>query len=461
MKYFNAKTLIFGGIIILSFLIFIVSLFFPKNNSGPSAKPNIILIIIETLRADHLSCYGYSELTSPNIDKLAEEAMLYKHCYSHAPITSSSVASILSGLLPHQTKTFENNPLPQNVKTVSEILRENGYTTGAVICNYNLRRGTGFEKGFDEYNSEMLDSELVREIPERVADKATDAAIEWLKRHYKRNFFLWIHYQDPHGPYTPPPPFNTLFFKKGQKKKNLKLNPGLSGDGGIPSYQQLEDNRNYYFYVSRYDGEIRYLDKYFGYLIKTLKDLGVYENSLIILTADHGEGLGEHNYYFAHGEHLYNSLLHVPLIIKWKTLAPGYTDDCVQHLDLLPTILDICDISIDILLQGRNLLNKNKIKKEIFAEMSDKGNYSYSVTKDYIKLMYEGDKYKYSLFNLKNDPDEKNNLIKNSAYRVYLDLLKKRLHYIKKKTEQAHKSIRRLEYTAEERERLKSLGYAQ
>ncbi len=168
--------------------------------------PSIILITVDTLRADHLGCYGYLRDTSPNIDQLAEEALLFKNCISHAPVTGSSFASILSGFLPHETKVLGNLPLPPEVETLPEIMQMNGYRTIAVVSNYVLRKQNGWVKGFNVYDDEMTNVERTSKHTERVAEHTTNRAIELLKQYHKNKLFMWVHYQDPHGPYTPPWP---------------------------------------------------------------------------------------------------------------------------------------------------------------------------------------------------------------------------------------------------------------
>ena len=308
---------------------------------GKKKRPNIFLIIIDTLRPDHLSCYGYPRNTSPNIDQFAKNALLFENCFSHASSTGGSCACILSGFLAHETKVLVYGyALPSAVEILPEMLRRQGYKNAAVISNYVLRKRTNWTQGFDVFDDTMDDKELVRGLPERTAKGTTDRAIELINQFSRDPLFMWIHYQDPHGPYTPPKQYAGMFWNPDDKKpRNIKVNKKESGTGGIPSYQKLPNNStNYHYYVSQYDAEIRYIDEHFKRLIDTLKEQGIYDESLIILTSDHGEGMGEHNYYFAHGENLYNQLIHVPLIIRHGNELTGRRKDFVQHLDIVPTI---------------------------------------------------------------------------------------------------------------------------
>jgi arylsulfatase len=433
----------------------------------PKQRPNIILISVDTLRADHLGCYGYSRNTSPHIDHFAEDALLFETCLSHAPVTSSSCASILSGFLPHETKVFKNRPLPAEVETLPEILQQQGYKTIAVVSNYVLRKKKGWGQGFTIFNDTMKDRELVRRIRERIAEHTTKRAIKLLKQFHKDQLFMWIHYQDPHGPYTPPGRFANLFINSNQRPRNLSLNRHEGGINGIPSYQKLGSHRDFYYYVSQYDGEIRYLDEHFKQLIDALKELGMYDDSLIIFTADHGEGMGEHNCYFAHGGNLYSSQIHVPLIIKYGKKLVGRRTDFVQHIDIVPTVLKIIGLKVDSRFRGRDLRQQHGTSREIFSEMlltptKEINKFSFSVVLDGLKLIYTHLSERYELFDLKTDPHEEHNLVNDAKYRERVEDLKVRLNHIREE------DFLRLEivnkppkFTDEEKEELRSLGYIQ
>lgn len=432
---------------------------------GDTENPTIILITVDTLRADHLSCYGYPKNTSPHIDAFAQEALLFENCFSHAPVTSSSCASILSGFLPHETKVFENLPLPAEVETLPEILQQYGYKTAAVVSNYNLRRRAGWAQGFMIYDDTMNEREIVRRMPERTAEHTTKRAIELLKQLSKEQLFMWIHYQDPHGPYTPPEDFSALFQDPNQKPRSLQLNRTESGRGGIPTYQRLGMNRDFYYYLARYDGEIGYLDEQFTQLIETLKELGIYDDALIIFTADHGEGLGEQEYYFAHGEYLYNSLLHVPLIIKYGKGKTGRRTDYVQHIDIVPTIVNMLRLPVDAPFRGVDLRTDNLQDRELVGEMRSprlKDGTRISIVLNGLKLIYTPASKHYELYNLKTDPQETNNLIAEKGYREEVKVLNNKL--IKTLKEDLLKLDivnKPLKLTEEERIKLRSLGYVQ
>jgi arylsulfatase len=437
------------------------------RSDPPAPRPTIILISVDTLRPDHLGCYGYSRNTSPAIDHFAKGALLFENCLSHAPVTSSSCASILSGFLPHETKVFENGPLPSEVTTLPEILQQQGYKTVAVVSNYVLRKKRGWEQGFELFDDTMTNREMVRNYPERIAEHTTDRAIKYLNQFNDDQLFLWVHYQDPHGPYTAPDSFAGLFIDPNQTPRNLKLNKNVSGLGGIPAYQKLGAHKDYHYYLSQYDSEIRYLDEHFSKLIDALKKLGNYDNSLIVFTADHGEGMGENNYYFAHGDYLYNSQIRVPLIIKYGKELSGRKVDYVQHIDIVPTIVRILGIQADLAFRGSDLRQHHETHKEIFSEMfltrNDINRLSFSIVNDGLKFIVSytpSFSRKNELFDLKSDVREEHNLANHGGYQQRMEALKSRLNRICGEDLLQLGIVSEIEeLTDEDRDKLRSLGY--
>lgn len=428
---------------------------------GPFGKegPSIILISVDTLRPDHLGCYGYERATSPSVDAFAGESMLFSRCFAQAPTTRPSCGTILSGYYPHELKIFKNNDkLPVPVTTVTELLREEGYRTIGVVSNFVLRRGGGFEQGFDYYDDKMDEVELVRGIPERIAEKTTETAISLLRLHHRNRFFLWVHYQDPHGPYTPRPPYDTMFAARANGDREVPVNESLSGMGGIPSYQELDGIRSYNHYVAQYDGEIRYFDEHFGRLVGELKALDLYDNALIIFTSDHGEGMGEHDYYFAHGEYVYNSLIHVPLIIRHGAREAGIREDFAQLADIVPTILGAAGITADGTLHGSDLFEGTPGDRPILSEMPGK----YSIIENGLKLVHHTEANEYFLFDVANDPDEQINLLDDAAYAGRLNSMAAAMvEHLRQDVlgDRVHRNTQR--FSREEKEKLKALGYVQ
>jgi arylsulfatase A-like enzyme len=429
--------------------------------SGPfgSRRPSIILISVDTLRPDHLGCYGYHRDTSPGVDAFARESVLFERCFSQAPTTRPSCGTIVTGYFPHEIQIFNNKyTMPAAVVTVSERLREAGYRTIGVVSNFVLRRGGGFEQGFDYYDDRMDDEEITRGFPERIAAKTTDTAIGLLRLHSGEPFFMWIHYQDPHGPYTPRPPYDTMFLDRSAEPLELPLNDTLSGKGGIPSYQVLAGIRDYHHYLALYDGEIRYFDEHFVRLLEEIKALGLYDEALIILTADHGEGMGEHDYYFAHGEYVYNSLIHVPLIVHFGPQSTPMRRDLARLIDVVPTILAAAGLTPDESCHGIDLLGESAEGRPVFSEMPGK----YAVIQDDLKLVHHADSEEYLLFDIRQDPDEALNLLDEAAYADRLRPLAGALARFRTQDVlgiAAQSNVQR--FTHSQKEKLKALGYVQ
>jgi choline-sulfatase len=287
---------------------------------SPADGP-IILISIDTLRADHLPAYGYTKVRTPNIDALAATGTVFEHAYSHAPQTLPAHTTILSGQLPFEHGVRDN--VGFTVKPgqwfIQRALQERGWATGGFVSAYVLRSAVGLNQGFDTYDSELPPASGERSIGQvqRDGESTLAAAEKWLAaRDSKKPFFLFFHIYEPHKPYAPPPRF--------------------------AAYQP-------------YDGEIAYSDEIIGRLLDRLRTSGVYERATIVLLADHGEGLGDHGEQ-EHGLFLYNSTTHVPLIVKLpgqdrtrRVAAP------VQHIDLAPTILDLAGAPKPSELRGRSL----------------------------------------------------------------------------------------------------------
>ncbi len=372
----------------------------------PASERNVILITVDTLRADHLGVYGYARNNSPNVDRFAKEGILFRYAFSHSPETNPSFSSLMTSHYPHETKVMSLfYALPQGAVTMAEILKANGYHTAAINSHFSLRRGSGFEQGFDEYDDRLEDLVLGRK--ERIAPKTTLAAIRWLEGNHKKRFFLWVHYDDPHGPYAPPPPYNTMSVERSTLgKRTLRVGVRV---GEIPPYQQLGDHRDPEYYISQYDGEIRFFDLAFGDLMKKIRELGLFDNSMLIFTSDHGEGMGEHKYYFSHGQFLYNGQIHVPLIIRFPDLSPEVKEVRypVAHVDVLPTILDTVSIRYPHAFRGQNLLASHE-DRQILSQTLKLGS-KYALIVKNMKLM-EGSRHE--LYDIQKDFSETANLMK-------------------------------------------------
>ena len=280
-----------------------------RSVEKPSNQTPVILISIDTLRSDHLPAYGYKGIATPNIDALRKDSILFERAYSNVPLTLPSHISILTGLLPGQNGVRDNVGfrLADNVPMVQELLKKNGYATGAAVSAFVLRRETGTGRGFDFFDDlvKPVNGETLIARVQRTAGETWRAAQSWLDAQGGKPFFLFLHFYDPHTPYEPPEPF----FSR---------------------------------YENHYDGEIAYTDAVIGDVIADLKQRNLYDKALIILVSDHGEGLGDHGER-EHGIFVYRESLQVPLIVKLPRSAKAGSTVAtpVQLIDVFPTILDL------------------------------------------------------------------------------------------------------------------------
>jgi len=282
---------------------------------------NVVLISIDTCRPDYLGCYGYRKNTTPNIDRIASQALLFENVMSPVPITLPAHCSMFTGTIPprHGVHSNTNSYLTDTNTTLAEILRDNGYQTAAFVGAFVLNSQFGIAQGFNTYNDTFERSLRSLTNVERRGDEVSRLACEWLDAHGQDNFFLFLHYYDPHLIYDPPEPFAGRFSD------------------------------------SLYAGEIAYTDECIGTVISKLIQLGLYDSSLIVITADHGEGLGEHAE-SSHGYFVYQSTLKVPLLIKIPGLKEtGIVKANASLIDIAPTILSFLDIAIPVFVQGRDL----------------------------------------------------------------------------------------------------------
>ena len=328
---------------------------------GP--PPVLLLITVDTLRADHIGAYGGTLDLTPNLDALAEESVRFTASYAPASYTLPSMAALHTGHYPEEVGILANHNLFRGSSvTLAELLRLEGWRTGAAVSNYVLRRGTGMETGFDAYDDNFTQSEANRDQPERTAEYTTEAALEVLDEllaNPGQGVFLWVHYQDPHGPYLPPGDLrerylaDALAAPDGQRElPSLGINPM----GAIPRYQHTGGRNDVGFYRAGYAGEVRFVDDQIGALLEGLTERGVLGDARIVFTADHGESLGERNYWFSHGEFLSDELVRVPLFLHAPGLPPAVRSDVASLIDLLPTLAAMSGVELRGNFRGRDLL---------------------------------------------------------------------------------------------------------
>jgi len=416
---------------------------------------NVIIIAVDTLRADHLGCYGYPRNTSPNIDKFATDAVKFNKCYTPSPLTTPAFASMLSSLPPYRHGAKRNGmSIFDNVKILPEFLKEHGYYSVAFISNWSLKKKLcRLHRGFDTY-TEVFSKRRWSGIlnKEGEAPKVNEAAFKWLDQNSRKKFFLWLHYTEPHAPYV------------YHKKFDFGYNKILRS-----VYPKGSDFKK----IKKYDTEIGYDDFYIGKLIERLKKLDLYEESLIIFMADHGESFGEHNYY-RHGRKLYNSCLHVPLIVKLpgNKNANSVADKNVSILDIVPTILSLLGFPVPDEMEGKNLFDTDRGRVLYFeaykgAVHSRKGKIfhvkvkpiRYGLLKDNSKLIFD---WRFEAYNIEKDKFELSNIYKNpdGEMKIMSDLLRKYMMKVRQFIKYSKKYLKqKSKLSKEDLEKLKSLGY--
>lgn len=335
-------------------------------------RPNVLLVTLDTTRADRLGCYGNKRIATPNLDRLAAEGVVYDNAFTPVPSTLPSHCSILTGMYPARHGVHDNGVyrLAEALVTLPERLREAGYRTAAFVSAFVLDRQFGLDQGFDLYDDRVADP-LVRADPQRLAhdkaipeghrrwvvqqalpfqrraDAVTAPAIKWIGRQSGRPFFLWVHYFDPHVAYTPPAPWDTRY------------DPGYRGemDGTRETFTRVFTARKYVnvgdvprpdmdHMIALYDGEISFMDASIGALFRAIEAQGLWDQTLVVVVGDHGEGFGEHGQIWEHSGTIFDEVVRVPLIVK--PLGGGERGRRVAALartiDIAPTVLALAGL---------------------------------------------------------------------------------------------------------------------
>lgn len=337
-----------------------------RREPGAEADPkafSVLLVTVDTLRADHLSSYSYRLPTSPSIDLLAKEGVLFENAFSGSACTAPSIASIMVGKYPAFHSVGVLNGLYQlnpAATTLAEVLAAQGYRTGAIIGNPVLRAAVGFDQGFETYDDDLEGRELNRsKARERRADRVVDLAEDWIDAGDGRPGFLWLHFQDPHGPYAPPE--GLALFEKivtDEPEKDLPVGLDQSGYGAIPKYQVFGDERRLVDYVRRYDSEIAFFDNQLGRLLSLLSNRGLRDSTLIVLTSDHGEAFGEDGFYFGHSHSVGLDQVSVPLVVAGPGVPRGLVvRSPVSNVSVMASVLDLVDIEVPEGIVGPPLAN--------------------------------------------------------------------------------------------------------
>jgi arylsulfatase A-like enzyme/Flp pilus assembly protein TadD len=418
-----------------AFLVIASLFYFCHRIEAAQESPNVLFIIIDTLRADHLGCYGDKEIKTPNIDSIAKEGTLFQNAITQAPLTFPSHTTMFTSTYPQQSNAWDNGSyrLASSEVTLAQILQDKGYATGAFVSTVVLDAKYGLNRGFQTYDDAIGKNQGDRVIKfmddERTADQTAPLAIKWLKDNKDKKFFLWVHFYDPHGIYNPPSPYKEMY------KNDL------------------------------YSGEVSFADHYVGKVLSTLKELGLKDKTLIVFAGDHGEGLGEHGE-TGHGIFVYDETLKVPLIFSYPKLIAQdrVVKEQVRLIDIMPTILDLVNIKKNKEIQGQSLAGILK------GEEKPQDRTAFSVTR-YAQIHFNWSEmqswrtkdWKYikstepELYNISKDPDELVNLI--DKRKDIAKSMEKDLDEFFKKTAAPEKKENKIEVDEQTKKQLMSLGY--
>jgi arylsulfatase A-like enzyme/Tfp pilus assembly protein PilF len=373
------------------FLLFSATTAFAGTNANRRIPTNVILITIDTVRADHTGPYGAKDVQTPTLDALARDGIVFERAISQVPLTWPSHAVILTGTYPFQNgvQDFTGQPLDPKFVSVAQIFKQHGYATAAVVSAFVLDRSWGLARGFDFYDDAFSPQAFMNRdlgLVDRRANESVDHALSWLKKNPRRPFFFWLHLYDPHSPYDPPEPFRTRY----------KSNP--------------------------YDGEIAYADGQLGRLIAWLKQRQLYDRSSIVVLSDHGESLGDHGEK-EHGFFIYNSTVHIPLIVKPAAgggFRPGRVPKPVETTAIPATLLHLAGIKDSFVIQfsspslvGKKAESDEGAYSETFYPFSSFGWNPFHAL--------QTDRYQYieapepELYDLVSDPEQKKNIISEQS----------------------------------------------
>ncbi len=372
----------------LAFLLLLAPLLAPFSGCAKQRpKPNVLLIVVDTLRADHVGERNGKPSLTPNLDRFAAQCLVFDHAQSPRAKTTPAVASLMTGLYPHDHHVRDlTTPLEADVPLWAEAFKAGGYRTGAIIGNYVLQdKLSGLARGFDLWVEDLPDENGVppSNVPMRGATSITDGLLCALglaepsadgagpHKAFARSgqpWFLWAHYMDPHGAYEPPAPYREAALAAVQVgAQPIPNTPPAEGalhkrwvaEYNIPDVARLADGSiDGGVMAALYGGEVSYVDAQIGRLLDSLRAAGQLQNTLVIITADHGESLGEHDYWFEHGRYAYEATCRVPLMIRFPDVQqdapqPGLRHGDISLADLQPTLTETCWLPRGRMLNGQ------------------------------------------------------------------------------------------------------------
>jgi arylsulfatase A-like enzyme len=400
----------------------------PFGRSAGHQPTDIFIYLIDTLRADHLGCYGYPDSVSPHIDALAKDGVLFERAMANSPWTKPSVASLFTGVWPATHNVLvKGQSLPAEALTLAEILRPAGTHTAAIVANGHVTEGFGFDQGFDRFMF-LRPSDKSNRLPPQ-SDSVNAHVFRWLSSpELKRPLFLYVHTVDPHEPYDPPPSFRSRF-ASGIDDRSI---------GSRPMFVELRQNTRrvtdelIHDMRALYAAEIAFNDDSFGRFISELKTRDLYDDALIVLLADHGEAFHEHGTW-GHGKNLYGEVVDTPLIIKFPVregLAGRRIATLAQQVDVMPTILDYLGLPVPPHVEGRSLLRLLRPEDAAaseptgFAHLHQVGRDQEAVVEGAWKMIRNASGpqgLSNMLYNLAADPSEQNDvLVEHPIVAAYL-----------------------------------------
>jgi arylsulfatase A-like enzyme/Tfp pilus assembly protein PilF len=440
------RTLVVVGILIVSALLWI----FVRPEKDPAkrieglwakrgvAKPNVILFTLDTTRADHLACYGYPDVRTPNLDALAGRGVLFEQAAASSPLTLPSHCSIMTGMYPtyHGVRVNGNTALNEEQTTIAEVLSAQGYRCGAFIGAFVLDGRWGLNQGFEHYD-DPFDLQKYRHIDlggvQRPGNEVMDAALAWLDKDKASPFFAWVHLYDPHAPYEPPEPYFSEYGSRGM--------------------------------YHLYDGEIAFMDEQIGRCLTWLEKNGLDKNTILVLVGDHGEGLGSHGE-GTHGYFIYDYAVHVPFLIvaPFESLQGKRVASQVRNVDVFPTVLDLARIKSPLNVQGRSLLPvmfrpEKKVDSYAYGEsMGPSLLFGWSALHSLRTPHYKYiDAPRAELYDLTQDADEQTNLLAQSP--GIARKMKKELDRLMAETSKGAPTPQAANLDKDTVERLAALGY--
>jgi arylsulfatase A-like enzyme len=427
--------------------------------SLPENPPNIIILLVDALRPDHLGCYSYHRDTSPFIDKLAQEGTLFTNAFVHSTMTHPSTSCLFTGTIPPVNAVHEwadasapgmveADKLQKRSVTIAELLKKKGYSTAAFLANWHITPEVGYKQGFNVYKNMSGAS----------ASTLNQMAAYWITSLRKRPFFCYIHYMDVHMPYKAPPPYNLIYPPvKGRAPTRNLLSPAPITES------------NFLYTIGQYDGEIHYLDDQLRIFFSILNERGLLENTLVVLLADHGEEFLDHGG-IGHALSLYDELLHVPLIFWYPGVIPaGVTrEEMVMQSDILPTLASLVKVNWDELpVYGTSLFYPASSPESkdyeddriLYAEVITYKTHNLikavrTCEDKLILTITNGHIFEREYYDLSSDPGEKNSLY--SPNDPHTRLLEKLIYQIGR---QKGISSKRVPLDEKHINELKSLGY--